>query len=187
MLEERYRDKWVRIVRCENLHIGWHIQFDVSARLKVEKVKGMPKLFLPASFLIHFLSMSRFVPFYTILFLLINQSTSFIHNIPHITFRTPEISTTSTTPSSILRSVTSPDPPSSPPPLPCPDCTKCDGSGRILGGLAALPITSWWPIKAYRPCPNFKGVYKRQGQTLDEVAFGREEGYLEGEEYTGGE
>jgi hypothetical protein len=39
LLEERYRDKWVCIVRYENLHIGWHIQFDVSARLKVEKVK----------------------------------------------------------------------------------------------------------------------------------------------------
>lgn len=34
--------------------------------------------------------------------------------------------------------------------MPCPDCDKCDGSGRILGGLASIPLTSWWPIKAYR-------------------------------------
>ena len=63
--------------------------------------------------------------------------------------------------------------------LPCPSCTKCDGSGRILGGLAAFPLTSWWPIKAYRPCPNYKGVYRRSGQSLDEIAFGREEGRLQ--------
>ena len=62
---------------------------------------------------------------------------------------------------------------------PCPSCTKCDGSGRILGGLAAFPLTSWWPIKAYRPCPNYKGVYRRSGQSLDEIAFGREEGRLQ--------
>lgn len=35
----------------------------------------------------------------------------------------------------------------------------------------------WWPIKAYRPCPNFidrGGVYQRSGQGLDEIAFGRD-------------
>ncbi|GMI18766.1 hypothetical protein TrLO_g14387 [Triparma laevis f. longispina] len=62
---------------------------------------------------------------------------------------------------------------------PCPNCSLCDGSGRILGGLGAFPLTSWWPIKAYRPCPNFKGEYRRSGQSLDEIAFGREEGRLE--------
>jgi hypothetical protein len=51
----------------------------------------------------------------------------------------------------------------------CPNCSLCGGSGRLLGGLAALPWPfSLWPIKVYRPCPNFKGEYKRAGQTLDE-------------------
>jgi hypothetical protein len=51
-----------------------------------------------------------------------------------------------------------------------PNCDKCDGSGRIIGGIAALPWPfSLWPIKVYRPCPNFKGEYRRAGQTLDEL------------------
>jgi hypothetical protein len=32
------------------------------------------------------------------------------------------------------------------------------------------------PIKAYRPCPSFLrsgGRYRRSGQSLDEIAFGR--------------
>ena len=37
--------------------------------------------------------------------------------------------------------------------VPCPDCDMCDGSGRILGGIGT--VLEWWPIKAYRPCPNF--------------------------------
>lgn len=63
------------------------------------------------------------------------------------------------------------------PPTPavrCPDCDKCDGSGRILGGIPL--ILPWWPIKPYRPCPNFianGGQYSRIGQPLDEIAFGR--------------
>jgi hypothetical protein len=34
-----------------------------------------------------------------------------------------------------------------------------------------------FPIKAYRPCPNFidrGGFYQRSGQGLDEIAFGRD-------------
>jgi hypothetical protein len=62
------------------------------------------------------------------------------------------------------------------PPVPCPDCDLCDGSGRIAGGIGA--VFTWIPIKAYRPCPNFvakKGnVYVRAGQALDEIAFGRD-------------
>lgn len=57
----------------------------------------------------------------------------------------------------------------------CPNCDKCDGTGRILGGIAVL--FPWWPIKAYRPCPNFiakGGFYERSGQGLDEIAFGRD-------------
>lgn len=57
----------------------------------------------------------------------------------------------------------------------CPDCDLCDGSGRILGGIGVL--LPWWPIKAYRPCPNFiarGGQYQRSGQGLDEIAFGRD-------------
>eukprot|EP00970_Alexandrium_tamarense_P013590 scaffold3521_cov195-Alexandrium_tamarense.AAC.24 len=47
----------------------------------------------------------------------------------------------------------------------CPDCDLCDGSGRILGGIGT--VLEWWPIKAYRPCPNFVdrgGKYERSGQ-----------------------
>lgn len=64
------------------------------------------------------------------------------------------------------------------PPVKCPNCDKCDGSGRILGGIAVL--LPWWPIKAYRPCPNFianGGFYERSGQGLDEIAFGRDSTY----------
>eukprot|EP00271_Cylindrocystis_brebissonii_P022311 TRINITY_DN8542_c0_g1_i1.p1 TRINITY_DN8542_c0_g1~~TRINITY_DN8542_c0_g1_i1.p1 ORF type:complete len:161 (-),score=12.88 TRINITY_DN8542_c0_g1_i1:589-1071(-) len=64
----------------------------------------------------------------------------------------------------------------------CPGCGQpsvvggCNGEGRIQGGLGAVPLFSWWPIKAYRPCPEFVkagGNYRRTGQSLDEVAFGR--------------
>ena len=60
----------------------------------------------------------------------------------------------------------------------CPDCDQCDGSGRILGGIAT--VLTFWPIKAYRPCPNFierGGRYVRSGQGLDEIAFGRDSTY----------
>ena len=33
------------------------------------------------------------------------------------------------------------------------NCGNCDGSGRIIGGIGAVPGFRWWPIKAYRPCP----------------------------------
>ena len=49
---------------------------------------------------------------------------------------------------------------------------------RILGGIGV--VAPWWPIKAYRPCPNFidrGGVYQRSGQGLDEIAFGRDSSY----------
>eukprot|EP00532_Pseudo-nitzschia_australis_P001726 CAMPEP_0168182784 /NCGR_PEP_ID=MMETSP0139_2-20121125/12078_1 /TAXON_ID=44445 /ORGANISM="Pseudo-nitzschia australis, Strain 10249 10 AB" /LENGTH=143 /DNA_ID=CAMNT_0008103737 /DNA_START=126 /DNA_END=557 /DNA_ORIENTATION=+ len=65
-----------------------------------------------------------------------------------------------------------------PPPVKCPDCDKCDGSGRIEGGIGT--ILKFWPIKAYRPCPNFiesGGFYTRSGQGLDEIAFGRDSKY----------
>ena len=45
----------------------------------------------------------------------------------------------------------------------------------ILGGIGV--VLEWWPIKAYRPCPNFiegGGTYVRSGQGLDEIAFGRD-------------
>jgi hypothetical protein len=64
------------------------------------------------------------------------------------------------------------NPPSS---VPCPNCNLCDGTGRISGGIGA--VFDWWPIKAYRPCPNFLergGKYSRAGQGLDEIAFGRD-------------
>mmetsp|Transcript_19832 Transcript_19832/g.45246 ORF Transcript_19832/g.45246 Transcript_19832/m.45246 type:complete len:139 (+) Transcript_19832:157-573(+) len=67
-----------------------------------------------------------------------------------------------------------------PPPQPvkCPDCDLCDGSGRIEGGIGV--VLKFWPIKAYRPCPNFianGGFYTRSGQGLDEIAFGRDSKY----------
>lgn len=34
-----------------------------------------------------------------------------------------------------------------------PRHTSCQ-EGRILGGLGSVPGFGWWPIKAYRPCPN---------------------------------
>ncbi len=64
----------------------------------------------------------------------------------------------------------------------CQGCGKeekvggCNGEGRIKGGLGAVPGFGWFPIKAYRPCPSFVeagGKYRRQGQSLEEVAFGR--------------
>ncbi|XP_078175207.1 uncharacterized protein LOC144568712 [Carex rostrata] len=63
----------------------------------------------------------------------------------------------------------------------CKACGKeeiesgCNGEGRIQGGIATVPGFSWWPIKAYRPCPGFVssgGRYRRQGQTMDEVVSG---------------
>ncbi|KIY99594.1 hypothetical protein MNEG_8367 [Monoraphidium neglectum] len=47
--------------------------------------------------------------------------------------------------------------------------------GRIIGGLGAVPGFGWWPIKAYRPCPNLDraGIdYTRKGQATNEVLFG---------------
>ncbi len=69
----------------------------------------------------------------------------------------------------------------------CPTCGVplsekafgCDGSGRIAGGIGAVPGFGWWPIKAYRPCPKAgaAGVaYQRKGQITDEVLFGRGRG-----------
>lgn len=75
---------------------------------------------------------------------------------------------------------------------------RCDGEGRIAGGLGA--VVKWFPIKAYRPCPaaakgNFaytrsvqwcgssqnqciqepllKHSAYRRGQITDEVLFGK--------------
>ena len=49
---------------------------------------------------------------------------------------------------------------------------------RICGGIGA--VLDWWPIKAYRPCPQYidrGGFYQRSGQGLDEIAFGRDSKY----------
>ena len=35
------------------------------------------------------------------------------------------------------------------------NCGSCDGEGRIIGGMGSIPGFGWWPIKAYRPCPNY--------------------------------
>jgi hypothetical protein len=55
------------------------------------------------------------------------------------------------------------------------DRMQCDGSGRIQGGLAAVKVFSWWPIKAYRPCPGLiesGGTYTRKGQDVDSILWG---------------
>lgn len=51
-------------------------------------------------------------------------------------------------------------------------CEECGGTGRIQGGLGAMPLFEWWPIKAFRPCPTCEAEgrsYTRRGQVLDEV------------------
>jgi len=65
----------------------------------------------------------------------------------------------------------------------CPGAAKCngeyrekgcDGTGKIQGGIATYPFFGWWPIKVYRPCPGYQEagyVYRREGQTLDQVLF----------------
>jgi hypothetical protein len=98
-------------------------------------------------------------------------------NVASITTRTQKIDIIHLSESAEDRSEVSVPDDSSTPPEPvvkCPDCDKCDGSGRILGGIPL--ILPWWPIKPYRPCPNFianGGQYSRIGQPLDEIAFGR--------------
>ena len=55
------------------------------------------------------------------------------------------------------------------------DKMQCDGSGRIQGGMGAIPLFSWWPIKAYRPCPGLienGGVYTRKGQDVNRILWG---------------
>jgi hypothetical protein len=42
----------------------------------------------------------------------------------------------------------------------------CDGTGKIQGGIATIPLFGWWPIKVFRPCPAYIAagyVYKREG------------------------
>lgn len=54
-----------------------------------------------------------------------------------------------------------------------PSC-GCDGTGKMQGGIATYPGFGWWPIKVFRPCPEYiKGgyIYKREGQTMDQVLF----------------
>ncbi|KAL6770760.1 hypothetical protein ACKKBF_B32555 [Auxenochlorella protothecoides x Auxenochlorella symbiontica] len=48
----------------------------------------------------------------------------------------------------------------------------CDRMGRIVGGLGSVPGFSWFPLKAYRPCPAAAqaGVqYTRKGQITDDI------------------
>ncbi|GFR47593.1 hypothetical protein Agub_g9327, partial [Astrephomene gubernaculifera] len=51
----------------------------------------------------------------------------------------------------------------------------CDGEGRVIGGMGALPGFGWWPIKAYKPCPALTEAgleYTRKGQMTNDVLFG---------------
>ena len=47
-----------------------------------------------------------------------------------------------------------------------PSC-GCDGTGKMQGGIATYPGFGWWPIKVFRPCPEYiRGgyIYKREGK-----------------------
>ncbi|KAG2482179.1 hypothetical protein HYH03_018878 [Edaphochlamys debaryana] len=70
-----------------------------------------------------------------------------------------------------------------PNPNACPTCGidkskmpgGCDGAGRVIGGMGAVPGFGWWPIKAYKPCSalNEAGLdYVRKGQMTNDVLFG---------------
>ena len=72
-------------------------------------------------------------------------------------------------------------PPPSTPPTTCAACgialadapRGCDGAGRVAGGVGA--VLSFWPVKAYRPCPALEKAglaYTRKGQITDEMLFG---------------
>jgi len=62
----------------------------------------------------------------------------------------------------------------------CPGCGKvggpdwgCNGEGNQLGGLGLF--IPWWPIKVYRPCPEYLasgGSYEPAGQGVEEILFG---------------
>ncbi|GAB5359006.1 hypothetical protein AAMO2058_000507700 [Amorphochlora amoebiformis] len=62
----------------------------------------------------------------------------------------------------------------------CPGCGRvggpnwgCNGKGNQLGGFAL--VVPWWPIKVYRPCPEFLaygGEYYPAGQGVEEILFG---------------
>ena len=58
--------------------------------------------------------------------------------------------------------------------IPLADAPRgCAGDGRIAGGVGA--VLSFWPIKAYRPCPKAEAAgkaYTRKGQITDEMLFG---------------
>ena len=46
----------------------------------------------------------------------------------------------------------------------CPSCGMakpwtCEGEGRIIGGMGIF--VDWWPIKAYRPCPELEAAGRK--------------------------
>jgi hypothetical protein len=50
----------------------------------------------------------------------------------------------------------------------------CDGNGKIQGGIATIPLFSWWPIKVFRSCPCYMAAgyqYRREGQTMEQGLF----------------
>eukprot|EP00931_Biecheleriopsis_adriatica_P008169 TRINITY_DN109394_c0_g1_i1.p1 TRINITY_DN109394_c0_g1~~TRINITY_DN109394_c0_g1_i1.p1 ORF type:complete len:221 (+),score=39.43 TRINITY_DN109394_c0_g1_i1:11-673(+) len=51
----------------------------------------------------------------------------------------------------------------------CPGCGQaqradCDGNGHLVGFNA-----EWSPVKAYRPCPRFKGTYQSKGSSFTDI------------------
>eukprot|EP00471_Norrisiella_sphaerica_P001859 CAMPEP_0184478488 /NCGR_PEP_ID=MMETSP0113_2-20130426/499_1 /TAXON_ID=91329 /ORGANISM="Norrisiella sphaerica, Strain BC52" /LENGTH=107 /DNA_ID=CAMNT_0026856297 /DNA_START=453 /DNA_END=776 /DNA_ORIENTATION=- len=66
----------------------------------------------------------------------------------------------------------------------CPGCGKiggpdwgCNGEGNQAGGLSL--VFPWWPIKVYRPCPEYLasgGTYSPAGQGVEEILFGSKKG-----------
>ncbi|KAM7280503.1 hypothetical protein ACFE04_007637 [Oxalis oulophora] len=117
----------------------------------------------------------------------LHSSTTVIRFTPKTTYFVPLSSSSSSSGSIVEDDLPSPLPEASTSVRPesfrgCNGCGKeeiergCNGEGRIQGGIGTVPGFGWWPIKAYRPCPGFLasgGRYRRQGQSMDEVAFGR--------------
>lgn len=52
------------------------------------------------------------------------------------------------------------------PPLPAP-LRRCQQDGRVMGGIGSVPGFGWWPIKAYRECPQAskRGIAYRRCET----------------------
>ena len=107
------------------------------------------------------LRLTRFTVFITLCVFFVTSTQAFTNNLPRPskTAATPivqllavddgnEENTAESKSASTATAATTRETPK--PVVKCPHCDRCDGSGRILGGIAV--VLPWWPIKAYRPC-----------------------------------